>query len=278
MTNEDFLLSPTVTRLISVFGSRVQVHDLYSTVKGAILYDAFVAGDQSELEIILLALRDSAGDVLDLGCGSGRLTIPLLSRGRKVVGLDSAMEMLERLKTVASTLPVRFRERLEISHQDMSSFEFEGRDFGVIVLGATTVTLLSPHDRMSTFKAVSRSLTVDGVFIVSTLDIDGNGESFEDGISETTRVIALPVDGVERVVALVETVDHGSSFREVALIDFGQPGQSLGLNVFVSRPALVFAETLAHELELSGLRTLSREMIPATPGRSVTVFTCGKVT
>jgi SAM-dependent methyltransferase len=39
-----------------------------------------------------------AGDVLEIGVGTGALAIPLAGRGRRVVGLDVSMAMLERLQ------------------------------------------------------------------------------------------------------------------------------------------------------------------------------------
>src|SRR5262245_11397040 len=38
------------------------------------------------------------GRVLELGCGTGRVTIPLLRAGCEVVGVDRSVEMLKRLR------------------------------------------------------------------------------------------------------------------------------------------------------------------------------------
>jgi SAM-dependent methyltransferase len=46
----------------------------------------------------------SEGPVLDLGCGTGRVTIPLLRRGLDVDGLDLWGPMLERLRAKAAKL------------------------------------------------------------------------------------------------------------------------------------------------------------------------------
>ena len=43
---------------------------------------------------LLLNLIDK-GSVLDLGCGTGRLAIPLAQKGLEVVGLDASEPMLE---------------------------------------------------------------------------------------------------------------------------------------------------------------------------------------
>ena len=45
------------------------------------------------------------GPVLDLACGTGRLTIPLLRDGHTVVGLDRSHAMLERARARVAKLP-----------------------------------------------------------------------------------------------------------------------------------------------------------------------------
>src|SRR3954447_26098065 len=43
--------------------------------------------------------------ILDLGCGTGRLTAQIAASGARVVGLDAAPEMIERARAAYSELP-----------------------------------------------------------------------------------------------------------------------------------------------------------------------------
>ncbi len=47
-----------------------------------------------EIECLLADLADCEGGVLDLGCGTGKLSLPLLQQGRPVVSVDASAEML----------------------------------------------------------------------------------------------------------------------------------------------------------------------------------------
>ncbi len=47
-----------------------------------------------------------AGRVLEIGAGTGAITVPMAQRGRRVVGVDISLAMLERLRVKDRTTPV----------------------------------------------------------------------------------------------------------------------------------------------------------------------------
>ena len=52
--------------------------------------------------------KDKNAEILELCCGSGRLTIPLAKDGQKIAGVDNSKSMLEQAKIKAKN------EKLEI--------------------------------------------------------------------------------------------------------------------------------------------------------------------
>jgi 2-polyprenyl-3-methyl-5-hydroxy-6-metoxy-1,4-benzoquinol methylase len=54
----------------------------------------------------LEAAREAQGRVLELGCGSGRLTIPMALQGSEIVGVDLSRAMLEAARAKASAAGV----------------------------------------------------------------------------------------------------------------------------------------------------------------------------
>lgn len=57
----------------------------------------------------LLEMARKAGNpVLELGCGTGRLTIPMAQRGVDITGLDIVPGMLERARQKANDLPIQW--------------------------------------------------------------------------------------------------------------------------------------------------------------------------
>ena len=69
----------------------------------ALLHDAFWAeeGEAAELPFMEQVLRDHPGLSLEVGCGSGRLLLPLLEKGFQVEGLELSRDMLDLCQKTA---------------------------------------------------------------------------------------------------------------------------------------------------------------------------------
>ncbi len=64
--------------------------------------------------------------ILELGAGSGRVTIPLARDGHQVVAIDQMPSMLARLRKRALALPEAARGRIEAVEADLCTFEVPG--------------------------------------------------------------------------------------------------------------------------------------------------------
>jgi SAM-dependent methyltransferase len=109
------------------------------------------------------------GQVLELACGSGRLTVQLAQNGIDIVGADLSATMLDaaRAKAEAAGLAVEFLLA------DMRSFDF-GRQFSTILVpGNSLLHLLTLDDLKRCLGCVRRHLVEGGrlVFDVSKWDL-----------------------------------------------------------------------------------------------------------
>jgi SAM-dependent methyltransferase len=68
-----------------------------------------------------------AGPVLELGCGTGRVTLPLARAGFHVTALDLSPAMLEQLRAKLAQEPAEAQARVTIVEGDMAQFELERR-------------------------------------------------------------------------------------------------------------------------------------------------------
>jgi SAM-dependent methyltransferase len=65
--------------------------------------------------------------VLELGAGSGRVTIPLARDGFRVTALDQSPAMLARLRARVAALPAAVAARITVVDGDLRAFELRGR-------------------------------------------------------------------------------------------------------------------------------------------------------
>ncbi len=75
-------------------------------------YDSLSAGLDGDEAFYVEEARKASGPVLEIGCGTGRIMIPIAESGVNIVGLDSAPAMLE----VAREQNSRFTRRNAAPH------------------------------------------------------------------------------------------------------------------------------------------------------------------
>src|SRR5262249_46606096 len=108
-----------------------------------ILYDSFIADfyDYSPVVVARVedvgfyreAARESGDPILELGCGTGRVTLALAQAGYRVTGLDLSERMLQRCEKKRAALRTEMRERVHLVQGDMTRFDL-GEKFRLIII------------------------------------------------------------------------------------------------------------------------------------------------
>lgn len=85
----------------------------------AVLYDnkhEFV----SKYGKVLIDLVNTSKDqvILDLGCGTGKLSVELAKNGAKVIGIDMSKDMLEKAKLNYPTIEFNFADATELNYEN----------------------------------------------------------------------------------------------------------------------------------------------------------------
>lgn len=128
------------------------------------LYDLENADDPAfDLAYWTALLRDRAPRrVLDLGCGTGRLTLPLARLGvaSEIVALDRSAPFLERLRTRLAEAGV---EGVRVVEGDMRDLQVDGQFDLVMVSFNSLAYLTTREDRLACLCAVRRLLGEGGV-------------------------------------------------------------------------------------------------------------------
>jgi SAM-dependent methyltransferase len=108
--------------------------------------------------------REAEGPVLELGAGTGRITIPLAQAGVSVTALDVDPGMLEALRRKLTALPADVQARVDIAVGDMRSFRLERRFALVIAPYRAFLHNLTRDDQLACLQCVHEHLQPDGRF------------------------------------------------------------------------------------------------------------------
>ncbi len=110
-------------------------------------YDLEYRDYDADLAFYLLRLQQTraAGPLLELGCGTGRVALPLLRAGFAVTGVDISEPMLRRARRRRAALAPEDAARLHFLRQDMSCFRSPQR-FGAVLVPFSGYALLPRAD------------------------------------------------------------------------------------------------------------------------------------
>ncbi|MET9801687.1 class I SAM-dependent methyltransferase [Streptomyces sp. NPDC006368] len=143
---------------------RTRVLPVYSGYFAA-LYDALSQEYVWDFPLVRELTSDGPKDILELGCGSGRIALPLARAGHRVVGVDRSTDMLTLFRRKLSAEDQRVADRVELLQQDMRAVT-AGRTFDLVLLPANNVSLLaSAADRLAVFTKAREHLAPHGRFV-----------------------------------------------------------------------------------------------------------------
>ena len=127
----------------------------------ASLHDIFWASDGPSLELPLLRdfLTDHPGRSLEIGCGSGRLLLPLLDEGFAIEGLELSQEMLDLCQQQSK------HSSLILHHGNMDDWQAP-QPYASLMLPAFTLQL--SRDPVAALQRFAAMLDNDGALYLST--------------------------------------------------------------------------------------------------------------
>lgn len=110
--------------------------------------------------------------VLELGAGTGRITLPLARDGKSVTAVDATSEMLTRLRERASKEPAEVQERIVVKRGDFRSVRV-GKKFQLVIAPFNAfMHLYTRSDVERALQTVLAHLGPNGVFAFDVLKPD----------------------------------------------------------------------------------------------------------
>jgi SAM-dependent methyltransferase len=197
----------------------------------------------------------AGGPVLDVGAGTGRVTLDLASRGVPVVALDANGSLLEALERRAAALPV------ETVEADAREFDL-GRRFPLVIVPMQTLQLLGgPDGRTAFLRCALEHIDPDGLVAVAVADaLDCFDEDHDlpppPDVFEIGRVRYA-----SRLLSVVEEDGRAAIHRRRYIIG---PGDRFAFHDAVIRLDRVSPDDVAAEAAELGFRIEPRQFVPET--------------
>lgn len=120
--------------------------------------------------------------ILEIGCGHGRVTLPLIKAGRVLVGVDNDPDSLEYLNGILEGFDNGIRQRISLIESDILDYQPQGL-FGGAIIPCNTYSTFNYEDRSRLLRNVYTWLKEDGLLIASL----PNPQHTEEILSELGR-------------------------------------------------------------------------------------------
>lgn len=130
------------------------------------LLDELVSGEPKiDGTLFFEIIRQAQGPILELGCGYGRITIPLAQRGiANLTGLELSAPLLAYARSKADDLPIRWVEG------DVRNFHLDRQYSLIFARGGVFDFMLTRPDQEAMLACVREHLADGGRFMVDTCE------------------------------------------------------------------------------------------------------------
>ena len=122
-------------------------------------YDLLHRTLTEDVGFILTLAGRTGGPILELGCGTGRLLVPLARAGYTVTGLDNSRAMLSRAQRRLSAEPAAVRRRIHLIAADVTTFALAPEHFTLALVPYNPRLHLDPATAVAACRAIARHLT-----------------------------------------------------------------------------------------------------------------------
>ncbi|MED3572662.1 class I SAM-dependent methyltransferase [Cytobacillus praedii] len=129
-----------------------------------VLYDKENEQYIPELPLLLKWAPNQKDSIIDLACGTGRLTIPLAKNGYKIIGVDIHKGMLNEAIKKASNLNLH----VDWVEQDCTKLNLNTKSNLIYTVGNSFQHFLTNEAQDELLSSVNKHLDINGIFIFGT--------------------------------------------------------------------------------------------------------------
>jgi SAM-dependent methyltransferase len=143
--------------------------DLYRQ-RTAAYYDGSSPGLPGDREFYVEEALRAGGDVLEVGCGTGRILLPIAEAGGSITGLDPSEEMLAVARRKIASAPEQVRARADLVQGDVRNFRLDRRFRLAIIPYRAFLHLLTVEDQIAGLQSLHHHLQPGGRLVFNVFD------------------------------------------------------------------------------------------------------------
>ena len=195
---------------------------------------------QSE-EILIRKYFKAGSTILDIGCGTGRTTIPLYKLGYKVLGVDITPRMIENAKKIANSKSLDIRYEIG----DATKLKYQDNSFdNALFSNNGWAQIPGKGNRLMALKEICRVLRPGGYYIFTTHIRKLKGSYIIFWVKQWIRFFILKPLGFN-----MDEVDFGDRFfiRETTA------GKRLKQKQYIHIPSI---EEVKKQIDVSGFKLI----------------------
>ena len=218
-------------------------------------YDLIHADLVEDVSFLLALAERVGGPMLELGCGTGRILLPLARAGHSITGVDNSNAMLERAKLKLRSEPESVRSRMNLVSGDASSVEVDG-EFRLVILSYNSLMHFERPALAALLKNARNHLRGDGFFYVDVDNPFEVSDPNDDDLLVLERIMTDPESGDKIIQSASSWVDSDAQRRHISwLFDVSAPaGGPLNRTIVETDYYYLFPHQLESMLAGAGFR------------------------
>lgn len=184
------------------------------------LYDlASPYGNRGDVQFYVDEAVKSAGKVLEVGCGTGRVLLPIARRGISITGIDRSPAMLERCHEQLALEDESVRQCVRLEQMDMRNFDLRDQFSLATIPFRPFQHLLEVTDQLNTLRSIHRHLLKGGHLVFDVFNPDFKRlAAGPTGEHEDHPPTTLPDGRQARRTGKVSTVNATKQVNDIELI------------------------------------------------------------
>jgi SAM-dependent methyltransferase len=197
-------------------------------------YDQDYRHYDDDLTAIADLAAESGDPLLELGCGTGRVLIPLAAAGYTISGVDLSPALLQVARGKLTSARLRrersversvepqgasYASRITLYEADLRTFDLPDKAFAFAFCTSNTLMhLTSQADQLATLRNCHRHLRPGGRLFLDLLNPDLPRLFAVNGLSELADQWSDPVSGAEVLKWSIRSVDVAEQLQETLFL------------------------------------------------------------